>query len=157
MRKKIIIFLLLLLVFDIPSNCNAYQSTGMVKSLVIEPYIPPEKSREELYQDIFMTLLLPYIQAEVDKYYEEYLSYPPIVAPYDVKILEAQRLNGYRGFDFRLKIELHPYVGPHLDVGLDYITVRVNPVDKVKIEKFEHIKSYELPPNYQDIIKKKLP
>lgn len=33
------------------------------------PYQPLEQSKEELYQDIFMSLLLPYIQKEVDKYY----------------------------------------------------------------------------------------
>ncbi|PRR80193.1 hypothetical protein CLLI_05770 [Clostridium liquoris] len=47
-------------------------------------------------------------------------------------------------------------MGSHLDVWLDYITIRINPIDKVKIEKFEHIKSYELPSYYQNIIKKKL-
>ncbi len=157
MRKKIIIFLILLLMFQISTNHYAYEDINITNALVVEPYIPPEKSREELYQDIFITLLLPYIQAEVDKYYEEYLFTSPIVAPYDVIILDAERLNEYRGFDLRLKIELHPYIGPHNDVGLDYITIRVSPIVNVKIEKFEHIRSYELPPNYQDIIKKKLP
>lgn len=60
-------------------------------------------------------------------------------------------------FDFQLKLELHLYIGPHLDVGLDYVIVRINPIDEVKIEKFEHIKSYELPSYYQYIMKKKLP
>lgn len=34
--------------------------------------------------------------------------------------------------------------------GIDYITLRINTVDYVKVEKFEHIKSWELPPNYQN-------
>ncbi|WP_097027339.1 DUF3888 domain-containing protein [Clostridium peptidivorans] len=158
MKKKIIIvFMIGVLVFSLSSNGYAYVCADRIKPLVSNPYIPPEKSREELYQDIFMTLLLPYIQDEVDKYYKEYLTTSPTVAPYDVTILKADRVNGYRGFDFRLKIELHPYVGPHLDVGTDYITLRVNPIDNVKVEKFEHIKSWELPPYYQNVIKKKLP
>ena len=149
--------MILIIVFSLPSNCYAYVYEYRIKPPDSTTYIPPKESREELYQDIFMTLLLPYIQDEVNKYYKEYLTTSPGVAPYRVYILEVDRVNGYRGFDFRLKIELHPYVGPHLDVGTDYITLRVNPVNNVKVEKFEHIRGSELPPYYQDIIKKKLP
>lgn len=156
-KKTILTFMTLVLVFSPASNCYAYVCLDRIKPLASSPYIPPEKSREELYQDIFMTLLLPYIQDEVDKYYKEYLTTSPVVAPYGVYILNVDRVNGYRGFDFQLKIKIHPYVGPHLDVGTDYITLRVNPVDNVKVEKFEHINSSALPPYYQDIIKKKLP
>ena len=152
MKKRILVFVILLFIFGIPFNCYTYADIDNIRAQSKNPYIPLEHSREELYQDIYMTLLLPYIQDEVDKYYEEYLSTSPIIAPYSVKILEAYRANGYRGFDFRLKIELHPYVGPHLEVGLDYITIRISSTVNVKVEKFEHIKSYKLPWNYQDII-----
>lgn len=118
------------------------------------PYKPPEQSREELYQDIFISLLVPYIQKEVDKYYSKYLTDTPIVAPYSVYVLSAERPNGYRTFVFKLKLRVISYIGPHLGVGLDNITATVDGTGDVKIEKFEHIKSYELPPNYQDIIKK---
>ncbi len=118
------------------------------------PYQPPEQSREELYQDIFISLLLPYIQNEVDKYYSKYLTQTPMVAPYTVYVLKAERPNGYRTFSFRLKLQVDSYIGPHNSVGLDYITVKVEGLGDVKIEKFEHIKSYVLPPNYEDIIKK---
>jgi hypothetical protein len=93
----------------------------------------------------------------VDNYYKEYLTESPTIAPYDVTILSVDRVGEYRTFDFLLKLELHPYLGPHLDVGTDYITLRINPVNYVKVEKFEHIKSWELPPHYQNTIKKKLP
>jgi hypothetical protein len=118
------------------------------------PYKPTEQSREELYQDIFMSLLLPYIQNEVDKYYSKYLIDTPMVAPYTVYVLSADRPNGYRSFVFNLKLRVDSYIGPHIDVGQDYIYLTVEGGGNVKIEKFEHIKSYKLPPNYQDIIKK---
>lgn len=118
------------------------------------PYQPPEQSTEELYQDIFLSLLLPYIQNEVDKYYSKYLTSPPIVDPYMVDILSAQRPNGYRTYFFRLKLQVNSYIGPHNSVGLDYITVTVGGSGDVKVEKFEHIKSYALPPNYDHLIKK---
>lgn len=157
LKKATTTFLILLVLMFLPINSYAYFDKGSNKNSAVKPYIPPEKSKEELYQDILMTLLLPYIQNEVDKFYKEYLTDPPGVAPYGIYILEAYRINYYRGFDFRLKLELHPYVGSHLSVGTDYITLRVKPGENVIIEKFEHIRSYELPPYYQNIIKKKLP
>ena len=142
--------------FSIPLNIKA-SSYNYVKPESKEHYITPENSKEKLWMDILMTLLLPNLQNTVHNYYKEYLSVIPSVAPYDVYILRMDRIGENGTFDFRMKLELHPYIGPHLDVGLDYITVRVNPVDKVKIEKFQHIKSYGLPPYYQNVIKKKLP
>lgn len=158
-KSLIVICLIFTICLGIPCYALVTPVSGN-KSTGTSPYVPsvpPEHSTEELYQDIFMTLLLPYIQRSVDDYYKDYLTISPIIAPYDVKILKADRVGEYRTFDFLLKIELHPYVGPHLDVGLDYITIRVNPVNNVKIEKYEHVKSYNLPDNYQNIIKKELP
>ncbi|WP_368488783.1 DUF3888 domain-containing protein [Clostridium sp. BJN0013] len=157
MRKSLFaLFLVLLITFNIPLNIKA-ASYNYVKFGLKEHYITPENSKEKLYRDMLMTLLLPILQNTVDNYYKEYLSVSPMVAPYDISVLRMDRLGENETFDFRLKLELHPYVGPHLDVGLDYITIKINPVDKVKIEKFEHIKNYELPSYYQNIIKKKLP
>lgn len=157
MRKsRFAIFLVVLITLSIPLNIKA-SSYNYAKTELEEHYNIHENSKEKLCLDILMTLLLPNLQNEVDNYYKEYLSVTPSVAPYDVPILSIERIGENGTFDFRMKLELHPYVGPHLDVGLDYITVRVNPVDKVKIEKFEHIKSYELPSYYQNIVKKKLP
>ncbi|EHJ00422.1 cell wall binding repeat-containing protein [Clostridium sp. DL-VIII] len=118
---------------------------------------PTKQSIEELYQDIFVSLLLPDIQKSVDDYYKNFLTEPPIVAPYYVHVLNADRLMGYRSFSFRLKLEVDSYIGPHLNIGDDYITLKIEGGDKVTIEKFEHIKSYylDLPSNYQNIIIKK--
>lgn len=115
---------------------------------------PPEHSKEELYQDMTLSLLLPYIQNEVDKYYSTYLTQPPMVYPYTVYVINAERPNGYRTFFFRLKLQVNSYIGPHINVGLDYLTVTIDGSGNVKIEEFEHIESYELPSNYEDIIKK---
>lgn len=110
-----------------------------------EPGKPLEGSIEELYQDIFVTLLLPYIDKEVEDYYGT----PYAVAPYLVNILSVERPNSYRTFGFIIKLEVLPYTGPHNTVGIDHITIRVRSGPKIDIEKFEHIKSFELPPRIQ--------
>lgn len=118
---------------------------------------PVKQSREELDQDIFLSLLLPYIQKSVDDYYKNFLTEKPIVTPDYVHVLNVERLLGYRSFSFRLKLQVSSYIGPHLNIGDDYITLKIEGGDKVTIEKFEHIKSYylDLPANYQNIIIKK--
>lgn len=150
-NKTILILIVLILGFQ-------FTNTTFVSANILYPpdvpYQPPEQSREELYQDIFISLLLPYIQKEVDKYYSKYLIDTPIVAPYTVYVLSAERPNGYRSFLFNLELRVDSYIGPHNSVGLDYITVTVGGSGDVEIQKFEHIKSYVLPPNYENIIKK---
>jgi hypothetical protein len=150
-NKRIV--MLIILMFGFQFIFTAFASAAALYPPDIS-YQPPEQSREELYQDIFISLLLPYIQNEVDIYYSKYLIRHPMVAPYTVYILSAERPKGYRTFLFRLKLRVDCYIGPHNSVGLDDITVTVGGSGDVKIEKFEHIKSYALPPNYEDIIKK---
>lgn len=59
-------------------------------------------------------------------------------------------------FLITLKLQVKSYIGPHLDIGVDQLTIRVGSGEgEVKVEKFEHVKSYydSLPPNYKGIIK----
>ncbi|MBZ9626444.1 DUF3888 domain-containing protein [Clostridium sp. FP2] len=150
-KKPILMLIILILGLQFTVNTLVYANTQDPVDL---PYYPPKQSREELYQDIFISLLLPYIQKEVDNYYSKYLTDTPMVAPYTVYVLSAERPKGYRSFVFNIKLRVNSYIGPHLGVGLDYITVIVGGTGDVEIKKFEHIKSYELPPNYQNLIKK---
>lgn len=117
-------------------------------------YQPPERSKEELVMDLFLSLLLPDIQNAVNHYYAEYLTVNPLVYPYQIKILNMERTNHYRGYIFSVTVEVTPVVGPHNPVGMDHLTFTITP-GNVKLEKFQHIKTYELPPNWQDIVKKK--
>lgn len=102
-------------------------------------------------------MLLPYIQKSVDDYYKDFLTEKPIVTPDYVHVLNAERLMGYRSFSFRLRLKVSSYVGPHIDIGDDYITVKIDGGGKFTIEQSEHIKSYylDLPSNRQHIIIKK--
>lgn len=117
-------------------------------------YQPPEESKEELVMDLFFSLLLPDIQEAVSHYYSDYLTTSPLVYPYQINILKMERTNGYRGFIFLVTVEITPVVGAHNPVGKDQLTFLITP-GEVKLKKFQHIETYELPPNWQDIIKKR--
>jgi hypothetical protein len=148
-NKSILILIILLLEFQFTPTTFVSANTLSPSDL---PYQPPKQSREELYQKIILSLLLPYIQKEIDNYYLKYLAYPPEVAAYTVHVLSAETIDNY--YIFKLKLQVYSYTGPHIGVGLDNITVTVDGTGAVKIENFEHIKSYKLPPNYENMIKK---
>ena len=116
-------------------------------------YTPPKKSKEELYQDIFVSLLSVEIDKAVNEYYKNVLNYSPTVYPYQVHIEKAERIGEYRSFEFTVIMKVFPVVGPHIEVGLDRLTFYINGSGLVKLKKFEHLRDYELPENWKDILK----
>jgi len=115
---------------------------------------PLQGSQEQIHHDILCSLLMPYIDKSVDDYYTKFLNYPVRVDPWDVEILSEEQPN--TNFRFVIKMKVFPYVGPHISVGEDNITMSVE-VPDVVVNNFEHIKSdyLNLPYNWQPIIKPK--
>ncbi|NFO15671.1 DUF3888 domain-containing protein [Clostridium botulinum] len=109
------------------------------------------KSNDKIYQDTIICLFIPYIQKEIDNYYKKYLTEMPRVFPDSVDIVNIKRESGYR---IQSKLVVHSFVGPYNYVGDDQIIIETGADGIVKIVKFEHLKSYELPWNWQHIIKK---
>jgi hypothetical protein len=136
------------------SNTNSHSFAINSKQLESSKFNTSKGSKEELYQDIFITLLMPYIDKSIDNYYGKYFIYLLGVDPWNVKILNIERPNGNRTSFFILRLEFVTYVGPHNSVGRDQVTIAVKYGSEPKVEKFEHIESYPLPPNYQNYVKK---
>lgn len=103
-------------------------------------YQPEFESKEELYQDVFLILLQPYIQDKIIDYYSDLLGEPPMVDPYFIKVLSVERPHGDRTFEFIINLEVSPYIGPHNFVGRDYFTFHIG-AGLLEIENFEHKKS----------------
>ncbi|WP_161487599.1 DUF3888 domain-containing protein [Paenisporosarcina indica] len=104
--------------------------------------------------DLFLSMLSPNIEKAVSTYYADFLTQSPLVYPYQITILNMERIKGYRSFEFTVTIEVTPVVGPHIAVGKDQLTFYISP-GKVNLEQFKHIETYKLPPKWQDIIKKR--
>lgn len=161
MKKIIFLLLTFSLVVATTMGCNKKTESEFAKLPVVKvstsssetTYKSPEQEQHELYQDVFVTLLDPYIRKAIDDYYDQFLTTSPMYSPGDVEILNVERPMGYRSFLYTIKLQIQPYVGPHESVGIDQLTISVS-AGEVKVEKFEHIKSYELPPRLQDLIKK---
>lgn len=114
---------------------------------------PPERSREELYQDLFVSLLSTDIEKPIHDYYKKTLTYLPMVYPYEVHVEEAKRIGGYRSFEFLVTLQVTPVVGPHIAVGEERLAFYISGDGQVQQREFEHVKSYELPEHWQHIKK----
>jgi hypothetical protein len=123
-----------------------------------ESTTPPQDTKEMMVNDILMLLLGPEIDKAVRKYYSEYLTYSPTVYPYQVDIKNVERIGGFRTFQFLITLEITPVVGPHISVGKDRLTFEIAPTlipSQIKLKKFEHLETHELPPHWQFILKQK--
>lgn len=112
-------------------------------------------------KDMVITLLMPTIQKAVNKFYEPYLTIEPTVVPFngsEITDIQGGELirEGINDSQYTVTVEVLPYIGPHESVGKDRITLKVQ-FDGITVEKYEHLESYSLPPNYQSLIKKPLP
>jgi hypothetical protein len=108
-----------------------------------------------MVNDILMLLLGKEFEKAVSNYYSEYLTVTPLVYPYQVDIVKVERIGGFRTFHFLLIVETTPVVGPHISVGKDRLTFEIAPTipGQVKLKKFEHLETHELPPHLQNIKK----
>lgn len=122
-----------------------------------ESTTPPQDTKEMMINDILMLLLGPEIDKAVSDYYSEYLTETPLVYPYQVEIVNVERIGGFRTFHFIITLETTPVVGPHISVGKDRLTYEISPIipGQIKLKKFQHLETHELPSHWQDIIKRR--
>ncbi|MFA6940121.1 MAG: DUF3888 domain-containing protein [Clostridiaceae bacterium] len=144
MKKFLVICCLLVSLIYIPTSLIAAAPIKDAKQGIPYSYTPAEGSIEELYKDIIVTLVEPYITKEVEKNYGQLLQYDL----FNIEFLKIERPY-YRSFSFLIKMQIMPFVGAHNTIGIDNIIIKVSPIE-TKIQKFEHIKSFPIPPHLKD-------
>ncbi|MDQ6420466.1 DUF3888 domain-containing protein [Paenibacillus sp. LHD-117] len=117
-------------------------------------HTPHEDSKELRLQDMLMNFLNPYINDAVEDYYQRLLLEPPLVYPYLVDVVDSKRINGFRGFILSITLDVTPVVGPHISVGEDRLMFEISAGPEVNLVNYTHLKTYDLPPHFQDIVKK---
>lgn len=110
-----------------------------------------EESRDILYQDVIITALSPTINKAIVDYYKDILTVSPVYGSRSIKILNIERPNGNRTSHFIIHLEVEPFVGPHITVGKDLISISLSYPGTQEVLEFEHIKDYPLPTHYQEI------
>lgn len=105
---------------------------------------------EDPCQRIVLTLLAPSIQVQLDKFYENKLTISPTFAPFlGGNSIEVK----YFPSHIDVNVMVIPYVGPHIDVGTDAMLFRIDNFGNVELVEYNHIKDFNLPLNWQNIIK----
>ena len=147
MKKVVLIITITLVIILVPVFLNIFdiQAKDMSYSSSFD-YQPLEGSMEDLYQDIFKSLLASYIDKAICNYYGQPFSTEPLLN----KVLNIERPNGPGTSLFIIKMRVIPYYGAHREVGIDHITFRIE-VSNVIVEKFEHIKTFYIPPKPKNI------
>ncbi|MDR6555502.1 DUF3888 domain-containing protein [Paenibacillus qinlingensis] len=101
-------------------------------------------------EQLVLTLLTPSIQEQINRYYKDKLTVSPKFSPF----LGGTELNvQYYPSHIDVKVTVIPYVGPHLDVGMDSMKFRVDNTGVVMIQEYKHIRDYESLPNWQHILR----
>ncbi|MGV2882444.1 DUF3888 domain-containing protein [Paenibacillus taichungensis] len=122
--------------------------TVIIFLMVIQPICA--KPNDEPLKRLVLTLLAPKIQEQINHYYKNKLTESPTFTPFldgtdvDVK---------YHSSHIDVQVKTIPYVGPHLDVGLDSMRFSIDNSGSIVVLEYKHIRDYDLPPNWQEIIK----
>ena len=147
MKKVLFTCYLIICLVYCPAKAVTIEPNNNAKRGIPYEYTPKEGSIEELYKDMIVTLIEPYISSEVESHY----GYPLPYDLFDIKFSTVERPN-YRSFTFIIKLQIRPFVGPHDTIGIDDITIKISP-SKTRVEKFEHIKSFPIPQNLKQYYK----
>lgn len=160
MRKNIIIIFLLSLLIGLFNICilekrniNKHEFNNQLIFNNIQ--MENEKQKEKLYKNLFITIIHPHVENAINEYYGEYFIEDLRVEPWYYNFLSIENVPN-SSYSYIVRLEISPFIGPHLTVGIDHITLKMN-LDGVIIEKFEHIESHQLPQHYQYILKKEYP
>ncbi len=70
--------------------------------------MPTQDSEGLRLQDMLMLMLTPYIENDLFNYYypKIFKEVSPHVVPWDIKVIETRRVNGFRDFYWKLHLKL---------------------------------------------------
>ena len=110
--------------------------------------MPIQDSEELRLQDMLMLMLTPYIENDLFNYYypKIFKEVSPHVVPWDIKVIETRRVNGFRGFLLEITFEIEPTDGGQwIPLGKDRMTYEISPGPTVKLINHTHLKTYKYP------------
>jgi len=142
-KKMITLFLAVSVLLTVP-----------FQTITVSAATPDQDSTELRLQDILILILSPNIYKVVgDYYYPRILKVQPEIEPWRITVIDTKRLNGFRGFLLSITIEVEPSMGHHVPVGKDRITYQISVGPSVKLVKYSHLQTYELPSDLQEWVR----
>ncbi len=108
-------------------------------------YEPTTES--EIKDELIIALFMDNIIADSSKFYDNYFPDGLGYINYEFKIKDIKKLG--EPLNIYITFETTPIIGPHIPVGDDEITYKVNASGDITLENFTHKKSYEIPSRLQ--------
>lgn len=154
-RIMFIACLILQLTIMLSINCYGLQLGNNPKESITQLHRLDDVTKEEIYKEIFITLLYPNIEKALADYYKASANEHINKDPWNVKIKNID-ISQDENYAFSIKFLILSYAKSHNFVGEDNITFLVS-LRGTKLSKFEHLKAYPITPKHQEIMKKSLP
>lgn len=156
MRKILTAFLILsVLAYSAPATALGVLPSDNVSTGTSALIGTTAEENPALYKDLFIALIYLQVETAIDDYYDDYMTYLPSEDPWSYEILSIEKAP-IGSYAYTVQLQVRPYVGPHISVGLDRITLLLG-LAGTKTVKLEHLESYPLPSHYSGMIKSKLP
>ena len=142
-KKSILVVTIFILIVVVITIKNSFVNTTAKQA--------EEESQDILYQDVIITALAPTIDTAIDDYYKNVLSELPSYDSTSIKILNIERPNDNRTWNFIINIEVTPFIGPHIMVGKDRISIKLSSPGLQEMLSYDHVEDYPLPDRYKDL------
>lgn len=104
-------------------------------------------------QKLLVNTYLPYIREVSHEFYAEYYTEKPETEYSTTTVKEIIPKKNFVKVIFTTK----PYLGSHDTIGIDEITFSADQNGTIRLEGFDHIKTYELPENLKNLQLKPVP
>jgi len=151
-KSMLILFISMLIVvsscFFIFGNLNRLKNNSLVNQIELNS----RNTKDDVYEEIILTKLYPYVRKDLDKFYGQFLKYTPSSPPYVMKIIKVEKPDKLNQYEFLITVRVSPYVQSHITVGEDELTYKLD-LWEVNLEKYKHIKDYKLPPHLEHLYK----
>lgn len=104
-------------------------------------------TKSEIKDELIIALFINNIESDSEKFYNKYFSDELEYFNYIFKIKDIKKQG--EPLNIYITFETTPMIGPHIPVGDDEITYKVNASGNITLENFDHKKSYEIPSRLQ--------
>ena len=145
-------FMVMCFIFFLQNICYANDRTLEVFNNITKTH--------NFENDIILALLWSHVEDAVNTYYSEYVDGRVNIVPFHGTRIIAMDHNNPNNcvYNFIVTVEVTPYIGPHISLGRDHVTIWVDYLYNPVVSNFKHVESYEIThPSYKDNIIKPLP
>lgn len=109
-------------------------------------------TKDEIKDELIIALFMNNIKEDASRFYHNYFSTELEYFNYEFKIIDISEEGG----SIHITIGITPMIGAHNPVGYDEVTYKINSSGEITLEQFVHLKSYDIPERFKELIIKQL-